>query len=450
MALSFNTPLSGLMAAQKALQVAQMNVSNLNTEGYVRQRVELAENSSAGGEGISQKIGSGVMTENITRITDMIMQNNYNNQSSKVSYFEEMESTLSELETVMGEDSIGKLSNMMQDYFNSWEELSKFPEESSYRFALVGEAGKLTQKINEMGKELGRVEQDVIDDTKVQIEEMNTILSGLAEVNKKINENGEYVSNALLNERDRLVNQLSTYTKVEVSFESSNPEAISIRSGGVYLLDNEKTYDIRLMKSDDDYYLSNGATRIDVTQGKLKANLDLVDNYIGKYTNQLNTFTSQLISQVNSIHNAGYSITGETGMDFFIGTNSKDIQINPDLKQDPSKIATTTVAGVEGNTDIAKNIANVMNQSVDLNMDFRNYVNSFSMGMAQDLNNISSQVIIQNEVLVGIGERKASLEGVNLEEEMTNLMMYQKMFTANAKAIKAFDETLDAILNMTN
>ncbi len=450
MALSFNTPLSGLMAAQKAIQVAQMNVSNLNTEGYVRQRVELAENSSAGGEGISQKIGSGVMTENITRITDMIMQNNYNNQSSKVSYFEEMESTLSELETVMGEDSIGKLSNMMQDYFNSWEELSKFPEESSYRFALVGEAGKLTQKINEMGKELGRVEQDVIDDTKVQIEEMNTILSGLAEVNKKINENGEYVSNALLNERDRLVNKLSTYTKVEVSFESSNPEAISIRSGGVYLLDNEKTYDIRLMKSDDDYYLSNGATRIDVTQGKLKANLDLVDNYIGKYTNQLNTFTSQLISQVNSIHNAGYSITGETGMDFFIGTNSKDIQINPDLKQDPSKIATTAVAGVEGNTDIAKNIANVMNQSVDLNMDFRNYVNSFSMGMAQDLNNISSQVIIQNEVLVGIGERKASLEGVNLEEEMTNLMMYQKMFTANAKAIKAFDETLDAILNMTN
>jgi len=450
MTLSFNTSLSGLMAAQKAMQVAQMNVSNMNTDGYVRQRVELAENTSAGGSGVEQKIGSGVITENISRMTDLIMQSNYNNQSSKVGYYEEVESTLSEVETVMGEDSIGKLSNMMQDYFNSWQELSKFPEESSYRFALVGETGKLTQKINEMGKELGRVQQDVIDNTQVQVKEMNTILTGLAEVNKKINENGKFVSNGLLNERDRLVNQLSSYTQVEVSYESSNPEAVSIRSGGVYLLDNEKTYDIRLMKSNDEYYLSNGAARIDVSNGKLKANLDLVDNYIGKYTNQLNKLSTELINQVNSLHSSGYSMNGDTGIDFFVGTSSKDIKINPILKDDPSKIATSAVAGVEGNTDIAKQISNVINQPVDLNMNFRNYVNSFSMGMAQDLNNVSSQVTVQNEVLVGIGERKASLEGVNLEEEMTNLMMYQKMFAANAKSIKTLQETLDTILNIMN
>lgn len=448
MTLSFNTSLSGLMTAQKGIQVSQMNVSNLNTEGYVRQRMELAENASAGGAGIEQKIGSGVVTENINRVTDIIMQNNYNAQNSTVGYYEEVESTLTEIETVMGEDSVGKLSTMMGDYFNSWEELSKFPEESSYRYALVGETTKLTQKINEMGKELGRVEQDVIDSTKVQVTEMNTILSGIAEVNKKINESGNYVSNALLNERDRLVNQLSSYAQIEVSFENSHPEAISIRSGGVYLLDNEKTYDIRLMNSNDEYYLSNGAARIDISAGKLKAKLDLVDKYIGNYSSQLNKFAAELIKQVNDIHKVGNSITGETGIDFFVGTGSKDIKINPVLDSDPSKIATSTVAGVEGNTDTAKQIANVINQTVDLNMDFRNYVNSYSMGMAQDLNNVSNQVIVQNEVLVGIGERKASLEGVNLEEEMTNLLMYQKFFAANAKAIKTLEETLDTILDI--
>ncbi|MDA1674894.1 flagellar hook-associated protein FlgK [Bacillus cereus group sp. TH152-1LC] len=448
MTLGFNTSLSGLFAAQRGIQTSQMNVSNLNTEGYVRQRMQLSENASAGGAGIEQKIGSGVLVESIKRMTDANMRNNYNNQSSRVGYYEQIESVLNEVETVMGDYSIGKLSNMMGGFFNAWQEVSKFPEESSYRYALVGETAKFTQKINEMGKELSRVEQDTVGNIGVQVSEMNTILNGLAEVNKKINQTGEFVPNALLNERDRLVNKLSSYAEIEVSFESNNPEAISIRSGGAYLLDNEKSYDIRLVNSNNEYYLSNGTARIDMSTGKLKANLDIVDNYIGSYKKQLDTFATGLIKQVNDIHKTGFSINGDTGIDFFVGTGSKDIAINPALKADPSKLATSAVAGVEGNTDIAKQIGNVMNQTVSDNMSFRNYVNSFSMEMAQDLNTVSNQVAIQNEVLTGIGERKASIEGVNLEEEMTNLMMYQKLFTANAKAIKAIDETLDTILNI--
>jgi flagellar hook-associated protein 1 FlgK len=118
------------------------------------------------------------------------------------------------------------------------------------------------------------------------------------------------------------------------------------------------------------------------------------------------------------------------------------------LSSDTSKIATSSVNGVEGNTDVAINIANVLNQPVSSGVSFQNYVNSFSAGMAQDINNASNQTTIQNQVLSGLGERKASVQGVNLEEEMTNLMMYQKYFQANAKSIKVVSDTLDSVLGI--
>lgn len=448
MTLSFNTSISGLMAAQRGIKVAQMNVSNLNTVGYVRQTMELTENNSAGGAGIESKIGSGVLVENIKRITDMILQNNYNEQNSKVGYFEEIAMVLNEVETVMGDDETGKLSKLMGGFFAAWEEFSKFPEESAYRFALVGETVKLTQKVNEMANELGRIEKSVVENSEIQIKEINTLLDGLSEINKRINQSGQNVPNTLLNERDRIVNSLSSYMKIETSFENNHPEVISVRSGGTYLLDNETSYDIRLLKDSAGYYLSNGSTRVELSSGKLKANLDLVDKYIKGYSDSLNTFAVELMNQVNSIHKNGFSTNGDTGIDFFLGTGSKSIVINPLLQADPSKIASSIANGVSGNTDIAKNIANVINQTVSANMDFRNYVNSFSMGIAQDLNNAYAQTKIQSEVLSGLGERRASIEGVNLEEEMTNLMMMQKTFAANAKAIQTLGEVFDKILEI--
>lgn len=446
--MSFNISLSGMSAAQTGIKVTQQNISNMNTEGYARQRMEVSEIGTSSGSGVNEKSGSGVKVDDIQMMTDKIMQTNYNNQNSKVSYFNELEGTLHEVETVMGDFTSGKLGNVMQGFFQSWEELSKFPEESAYYFAMVGETTKLTQKINEMGNELSRIEQDAMINTKSQVEQVNAILNNLATINKKMNNSGQYIPNSLLNERDREVGKLSEYLDIEISYENKNPEIVTIRSGGVFLISNEDKFPLKLVKTEDETFISNGTSRLESSWGKIKASTDGINGYLQKYRDDLDIFTQQLMTQVNAIHSVGFSRNGDTGIDFFIGVGSKTIQINPLLKADVSKVATSSVNGVEGNSETAKKIAKSIEGVVVNGMNFRNYVNGYSMGMAQDLNTTRAQVTVQSQVLEGILEQKESVQGVNLEEEMSNLMMYQKMFSANAKTINVLKEVNDAILQI--
>jgi flagellar hook-associated protein 1 FlgK len=180
----------------------------------------------------------------------------------------------------------------------------------------------------------------------------------------------------------------------------------------------------------------------------IKASTDVINENVKEYRKGLDLFTTQLMDKVNAVHRSGFSKNGSTGMDFFVGNGSKTISINPILKSDISNIATSAFLGIEGNTDIAKGIANVIYDEVGGGMDFRNYVNGFSMGMAQDLNTTRAQISVQGQVLEGIMEQKESTQGVNLEEEMSNLMMFQRMFSANAKSIKVIDEVNDALLQI--
>lgn len=446
--MSFNVSLSGMAAAQSGIKVTQQNISNMNTEGYARQRMELTEIGTSSGSGINGKVGSGVKIEDIKMVTDKILQNNYNNQNSKVNYFGELEGTLHEVETVMGDFTTGKLGNMMQGFFQSWEELSKFPEESAYYFSMVGETTKLTQKINEMGSELSRIEQDTIMDTTSQVGQVNAIISNLASINQKMNNSGQHIPNSLLNERDREIEKLSQYLDIEVSHENDNPEIVTLRSGGVFLVSNEDKFPLKLVKTEDGSFISNGTSRLEPTWGKIKASTEATNGYLQKYRDDLDTFTEQLMSQVNAIHSAGFSRDGDTGIDFFVGAGSKTIQINPLLQADVSKVATSSVNGVEGNSEVAKQMAKAIEGEVVNGMNFRNFVNGYSMGMAQDLNTTRAQISIQSQVLEGVLEQKESVQGVNLEEEMSNLMMYQKMFSANAKTINVLKEIDDAILQL--
>lgn len=448
MSFNFNIASSGMYAAQRGLKVAQQNIANMNTEGYARQVLELKENGAATGSGKDQVIGSGVKIENIKMITDKILNSNYNNQNSNVHYYTGLDEVLTEIETVFGENTSGDIGKVMESFFEAWEELSKFPEESSYRLGLLGESNKLTQKINTMANELGRIEEDTLTKAERQVAQVNTVLSGLAEINKKINAAGSDVPNALLMERDRMLQEVSSYIKIDVSYESSNPHLVTVRSSGSYLVDKEQYYGISLVRTDRELYLTNGQSKIDISSGEIKASLDSVNIYVNGYENQLNNYVQELKKQINDIHVGGYSLLGDTGLDYFTGNNSKDFRVNALLMDSPNKIATSSVFNVEGNTEIAKNIAKVIEKDIVPGTNFRNYISGFNMGIAQDINTVKTQVVIQEELLSGISEQKENLQGVNLEEEMLNLMMFQKSYQANAKAINIGKEVFDALFQI--
>lgn len=444
----FGTALSGLKSAQKGISVIQQNIANLNTEGYARQRVELQQSGTASGSGVMQKNGTGVKVQDVKMMTDQVLLNNYNNQNSKVGYFGNVEQVLTEVETIYGDFTEGSLNKLSAKYFEAWEELAKFPEENSYKQALLGEATRMVNKVNELGVEFSRIRNSIDAKAKMQIEEVNVITENLAKINQKFNEMGENSPNSLRNERDILIEKLSNFIKVDTSYESTNRDVVSIRSEGAYLVDLEESYAVSVMQSADETFLANGKTKVVLGDGALKASLDLADKYLKGYEEKLEVFTMALKDKVNGYHSVGFSLNGDTGINFFTGTNAKSLAINGVLLQDANKIATTGEEGVAGNTAIAKSIAGVVNEELAPGQNLRDQINHLTTSMAQELYNASAQTSIHTEVLTGLNEQKENVQGVSMDEEMTNMMAYQNYYGANAKALKMLDEMSDMLFQI--
>lgn len=448
MGINYNVSLSGMTSAQKGIQVMQQNIANMNTEGYARQRIDLEQSGVSSGSGIMQKNGSGVNVKDIVMMTDQVLLNNYNGQNSKVGYFGNIEQALTEAETIYGDFTEGSLNKLGNKFFEAWEELSKFPEENSYKQALIGEAKRLVNKVNELGNEFARMRNATMSNAAMQIDEVNVLTENLANINKRFNELGNNAPNSLRNERDIVIEKLSNYMKIDVSYESTNKDVVSVRSEGSYLVDLEKSFELKIIDSADETFISNGKTRVDLGEGKLMANMDLATKYLKGYQDDIEQYAMFLKDSVNSYHTAGFNLEGDTGIDFFSGVSAKTLSINEDLILDANKIATSEVNGLAGNTSIAKKIAGVIAEEIEPGMSFRDHVNSLTMTMAQDLYDASAQTSINTEVLNGLKQQKESVQGVNMDEEMTNLMAFQNYYSANAKALKMTDEMFDVLFQI--
>lgn len=452
MSFNYGVSLSGLRSAETLLNVTQQNISNMNTEGYIRQRVQLASDPSGQGSGVLSKIGNGVRVLDIEMISQEILVQQYNKQVSNVKYFETLSDNLYVVETLVGEYTEDSLNNVLDNFFNAWEEFSKFPEEASYRFALVGETKQLTRKINHMSNELTSEKTNLNIKLNQEISEVNTILESLANVNKRINESGMDVPNSILNDRNTYLEKLSNYLDIDISYESSNPNMVTVRSGGTYLVSAEKSYELKSLEieGNEGLFLTNGSSQLKTSGGSIFANLDAINKYIVPYEEKLNNFVKEMKDAINDIHKVGFSMENDTSLDFFVGNGASNLSLNPDLETDVTKIASSSFVDNEGDVSVAKKISNLFDEVMNNGdgLTFKEYVGGYAIEMAQDLNTIKLQHRVQNDVLQGIKSKKDSVEGVSLEEEMTILMSVQKYYTANAKMLKSVDDTFKTLMQL--
>jgi flagellar hook-associated protein 1 FlgK len=174
----------------------------------------------------------------------------------------------------------------------------------------------------------------------------------------------------------------------------------------------------------------------------------MYSNVIPGYQNNLDSFVNQLMTSVNTIHKQGYTLDNppKTNVSFFSGYSNGVLSINSDILSDPQKIAVSK-DGTAANGDLAISISDIATQKVINGTTLGDYYTSLvskigSDKSAADQNTQSFQSIVQQ-----LQQRKASVSGVSVDEEMTNILKYQRAYTASAKLIKAADDMLQILLN---
>ncbi|MGX5431675.1 flagellar hook-associated protein FlgK [Bacillus toyonensis] len=425
----YNTPLSGMLAAQMGLQTTKQNLSNIHTPGYVRQMVNYGSVGASNGHTPEQRIGYGVQTLGVDRITDEVKTKQFNDQLSQLSYYNYMNSTLSRVESMVGTTGKNSLSSLMDGFFNAFREVAKNPEQPNYYDTLISETGKFTSQVNRLAKNLDTVEAQTTEDIEAHVNEFNRLAASLAEANKKIGQAGTQVPNQLLDERDRIVTEMSKYANIEVSYESMNPNIASVRMNGVLTVSGQDTYPLQLNKEKDPMSVEIYGSEISVTSGAIKSAIDTKAKIV-EYKKNLEGLMSSVKNQVNTV----------MGKDFFVGDYAKDMKLNPEFAKNISKMKISA--------ETANKLAAITDGDYKEGLSNKQALDQFIVGVASDKSAVNAYQKIHGDLLEGIQQEKMSVEGVNMEEEMVNLMAFQKYFVANSKAITTMNEVFDSLFSI--
>ncbi|WP_353683445.1 flagellar hook-associated protein FlgK [Thermodesulfovibrio sp. 3907-1M] len=315
----FDIGKTGVLTYQKALEVVSHNIANAATEGYTRQDV-IFENMPSGvisAQGVS---GRGVKLSDIRRMYDSFIDLQLKTESSRSAYWDVLQNGMLRLENIFNDASDVALSNVINDFFNAWQELSQNPQGTTERSLLLDKANYLAQRMNVSYKSLIDERYEIYQDSQNLVNQVNQYLDQINELNEKIAASPGSLD--AKDQRDNLVKQLNDI--VQITYFEDNAGRYSILLGGMPLVDGGKVYHMSVgLDSNQNmrFTVETASGSIDATQliqgGKLKAEIDLRDNVIPEYMNKLNMFVFDLTEAVNAQHRLGYGLDGSTGNNFF-------------------------------------------------------------------------------------------------------------------------------------
>lgn len=168
---------------------------------------------------------------------------------------------------------------------------------------------------------------------------------------------------------------------------------------------------------------------IPLTGGAIQSAID-TKGKIASYKKNIEDLMSSVKNQVNTV----------MGKDFFVGDQAKDIQLNPEFAKDVSKMKISA--------ETANKLAGITDGDYKEGLSYKQALDQFIVGVASDKSAVNAYQNIHKDLLEGIQQEKMSIEGVNMEEEMVNLMAFQKYFVANSKAITTMNEVFDSLFSI--
>lgn len=445
----FDIARSSLAVYQRALDVTSHNVANAANENYSRQRIELSAETPQMLGGLVW--GTGVKIDQVSRARNQLTDTQIRNNNSKYNDSYQRTEILSQVEALFPEPSDMGISSLINSFFNSWSELSVSPNSSTLRTNVVQSAQKLASQVQTVYQGLDEIKGNLLNDAKSQVQQLNSLLKQVQELNTQISAASisGAENNDLMDQRDRVLDQLSEIANISVTYDSSNAAIVSV--GGVFGADQNISTEFKINSVNDSIVLTtnDGNSTANIKGGNLYALVDSYSNTIPQYQNGLDNVMKTLMESVNNIHSTGYTNIGspETGIDFFDSYANGILKINDKILTDNNNIAVSS-DGTSGNGDIAVKIADLNNQKLlngsTISENYSNLVSGMGNDKATaDQSTDSTQLILQQ-----LQDQKNSYSGVSMDEEMTNVIKYQRSYDASAKLITVADQMLQTVLDM--
>lgn len=467
-----STALSSLNAQRQALQVAGQNIANANTIGYTRQRADLQSVEATSVPSMFSTPlgpGNGVNSVGIARLGDEFLDARLRTQTSQASQDAANATTMTRIESVVREPGKTGLASGLQQFWSAWEDVANAPDAGATRTALMGKATALTNQISDTYRAYEGQWQQARTEATAYVSEVNTVAGSIADLNNQIR--GVLVSggsaNELIDKRSELVTQLSGL--VGASSRAMPDGTINVMVAGNPLVSGDRAQAIQVdgaysmapavqepPSATDTVRLTWSATGTPLVLdgGSLAGTISSMKpaslgGPIATAISKLNDLATSLATAVNAVHSGGQTLAAppnDTGVDFFklaVGTPPA-IGLSVAIT-DPDMVAAANPANGALDGSLADQISQLREGSTSPDAGWRNFVVDLGVSSAA-----ATRKADVSETSRGVAENlQRSNASVDVDEEMTNMLTYQRAYEGAARVLTAVDEMLDTLINRT-
>lgn len=464
---------TGLFVSQKALEVTGHNIANANTPGYTRQVVDMASIAPPTTFGMydqwGKAVGEGVRIVDIRQIRDQFLDSQYRRENKLLGEWETKAEVLSAIENIFNEPSSSGITSVLNDFFNSLQELSKNPESLTVRAEVRERAIALADTFNTVYQHLYDKLNELNSTIQTRISEINSYAERISRLNGEIYrfELSGQVANDLRDQRNLLVDQLSKLVNI-TTYEDANGN-FRIDIGGQALVSGTTAFTMSMDKNGDVIWELTGSP-VNPSSGILKGLLDMRDGDgtdgvkgVPYYMEQWNKLAYNMAKALNEVHSKGYGLDGSTGKLLFGGFDTSIaydkttpyaqlIRVSSDILASDGLLkiaAAKDPVALPGDNRNALELIALRDKPID-GLDkatFDDFARSLISNLGVDAEQANVMKKNQEVMVKQIDLNRQSISGVSLDEEMTNMLKYQKSYAASARVITAMDELIDTIIN---
>ncbi|HUW78811.1 MAG TPA: flagellar hook-associated protein FlgK [Candidatus Nanopelagicaceae bacterium] len=454
---SLSVALSSLYAQRRGLDVTGQNIANANTDGYSRQRIEL---TAVGAPAIPavwstwSGAGSGVSVDGLTRLRDAFLETRGRDTQASLSQFTTASQTLNQVQQLIPEPGTNGFQSILSNLWSGFADLANNPGDSSARTQLLQRAGAVSDWLNTTQSSMASQWSAMHDQLSALVSEVNSATHGVADLNQAIQSAtlSGLPANELSDQRDLLAMKLANL--VGASSTVGTDGMLSVQLQGSSLVRGNVAQDIAVNSipaglldvtagTQVQITLASGGQPLPVATGQAGAILDSLNNVLPGYSARLDGVAAKLANAVNTQQTAGYDLAGNPGIPLFTGTTAGTIKV---AITDPKLLAASGVAGaanLDGSNATA--LSNLANQVGGPDEVYQKFVVDLGVATQTAARRVDSQTAISNQ----INAARESQAGVNIDEEMTNMISFQRGYEAAGRLMTAVDSTLDTLINHT-
>ncbi len=322
----FGISVSALQAFQSAISVTGNNVANASTPGYARETVNLVEGTPQSNGAAT--IGSGVVLTAVSRAFSQATANQLNSSQSSLGQLDSLQTYTTQIDKLLGTTGAG-LSTALQNFYNAWSDVANNPTSAATRQALLGKAQSVAASFQSTSSQLYSLNSDVNSRISADVQQINSIATSISKLNQQIvvgtAQAGGNPPNELLDQRDKLVSDLSKLTAISTTHDSNGALNVFIGTGQPLVLQGTTTSLTTVANQFNSTQLeisttTSGGSAISgsITSGDLGGLLAARAQAIDPAKNQLGQIATALSQAVNTQQNSGLDLNGQLGANLFV------------------------------------------------------------------------------------------------------------------------------------